>query len=142
MYAEAAVRRCFSKHSLIVSSTWQHHNVFLELPNVGFKTDKSLWQLLVAVKTSLEKAGLGNHVIVRETVVNLNLILIFELVVLLRQLTRLRLKKTIKLRFGILELQNRVMKFSYAKCRHTFYKNSSFDLLIRLRKILNFTSSY
>ena len=55
----------------------------------------------------------------------------------------------LKLRFGILELQNWVTKSSYAKWRHTssyqleyFYKNSSFELLTLLRKTSNFTSSY
>ena len=67
------------------------------------------------------------------------------------------------MRFGILELQNRVTKSSYAKWRQTssyllenFYRNSSFELLTRRLnfyfsnfelltrcwKILNFTSSY
>ena len=46
--------------------------------------------------------------------------------------------------FRIFELQNRVTKPSYAKCRHTvsyklaiFYRNSFFELLTRLHKILN-----
>ena len=55
----------------------------------------------------------------------------------------------LKLRFGILELQNWVTKSSYTKWRHTssyqleyFYINSSFELLTLLRKTSNFTSSY
>ena len=47
--------------------------------------------------------------------------------------------------FRIFELQNRVAKPSYVKCSHTlsyelaiFYRNSFFELLTQLRKILNF----
>ena len=52
------------------------------------------------------------------------------------------------MKFRILDLQNRVTKWSYVKSRQTFellenfYMNSSVEIPIRLRKILNFTSRY